>query len=126
MIIKCILALIPLTLLLLATGCQNKPPEFLYKVVSRQAWEDSQDSEAVVLTEFDREFIHLATVDQLERIITKYFADEPQYVVLKLDTGKLPGRLVYESNPGGATKYYHLYDGTLPLAAVVEVSYRTR
>jgi uncharacterized protein (DUF952 family) len=38
--------------------------------------------------------------------------------VLKLDVKSLPGKLVYESNPGGETKYWHLYHGSIPLKAV--------
>jgi uncharacterized protein (DUF952 family) len=76
--------------------------------------------EVVKLTEADQDFIHLAREDQLNRIVGKYWDEVPEYVVLKIDTKKLPGKLVLEANPGGENKYYHLYDGSIPLKAVVE------
>ena len=91
-------------------------PPFLYKIVAEEKWSD----ECLQLTEEDFPFIHLAEHDQLERILDKYWQKIP-CVILKLDTAKLPGRLVYEANPGGSNKYYHLYDGSIPHSAVVGV-----
>lgn len=68
----------------------------------------------------DDAFIHLAKEDQLDKIIAKYWADAPQLVILKIDTSKLQGNLVYEANPGGTTKYYHLYRGFIPFSAIAE------
>jgi uncharacterized protein (DUF952 family) len=76
--------------------------------------------EVVKLNEADQDFIHLAREDQLDRIVGKYWDKNPEYVVLKIDTKKLPGKVVFEANPGGENKYYHLYDGSIPLKAVVE------
>jgi peptide deformylase len=56
----------------------------------------------------------------LERILGKYWADAEQVVILKIDTEKLPGRMAFETNPGGSAKYYHLYDGHIPFASVAE------
>ena len=44
----------------------------------------------------------------------------PRIIVLKIYTDKLTGRLIYESNSGGSSKYYHLYNGFIPLNAVFE------
>jgi uncharacterized protein (DUF952 family) len=76
--------------------------------------------DVVNLTDADQDFIHLAREDQLDRITKKYWDKDPEYVLLKIDTKKLPGKLVFEANPGGENKYYHLYDGSIPLKAVVE------
>ncbi len=92
----------------------------LYKVLHLGEWRKSQNSEKVLLSPFDDAFIHLATEEQLNRIITKFFADDREVVILKLDPNKLQGNLVYESNPGGSTKYYHLYNGSIPLNAILE------
>lgn len=94
-------------------------PEFLYKVVSVQDWKESQDLGHVVLGEMDTPFIHLSTESQLPRILSKYWPSG-YYVILKLDPSKLLGRLVLEANPGGENKYYHLYDGRIPISAVLE------
>lgn len=95
-------------------------PEFLYKVVSVQEWEESQTAGHVVPGALDTTFIHLSTEDQVNRIAKKYWASVPEYFVLKLDSKGLLGRLVLEANPGGENKYYHLYEGSIPLNAVVD------
>lgn len=115
----------PLFLLTLLIGfaaqhMRHHTPQYLYKVLSSENWDKSQSQDLVALPKEDQEFIHLAKQDQLDRIIDKYWSTVPRYVILKIDTAKLPGRLVYEANPGGTHKYYHLYDGNIPLKAIVE------
>jgi len=80
----------------------------------------AKSRETVHLPSMDADFIHLSTEDQLERIIKKFWVDVSEYVVLKIETEKLPGKLVLETNPGGTNQYYHLYDGSIPLSAIVE------
>lgn len=107
---------------LVKTGKPDKSaPPFLYKIVSADMWKKSRKLKNLILSEMDRDFIHLATHDQFSRIAEKFFKDVKEYVVLKLNTHELKGRLVLEANPGGTTKYYHLYEGRIPLAAVCEV-----
>ncbi len=99
----------------------SRVPKYLYKVVTKKTWKQSKKKDQLELPEFDREFIHLATKEQLPKIIDKFFAGKSDVLVLKLDVQKLPGRLIKEKNPGGATKYYHLYDGAILKDAIVEV-----
>ena len=96
----------------------EKRPTYLYKVLSTDDWEKSLKT--VRLSSMDADFIHLSTEAQLNRIIDKYWSDASEYVVLKLETAKLPGKLVLEANPGGMNQYYHLYDGSIPLSAIAE------
>ncbi len=99
---------------------EESTPHYLYKVVSIEAWKASQGEKSLKLSADDQTFIHLSREDQLERITSKYWAKASEYVVLRLDASKLPGKMVYEANPGGASKYYHLYDGSIPLEAISE------
>lgn len=99
----------------------SESPSYLYKIVSLENWDKSQFQNFVVLPKEDREFIHLSTEQQLERIVQKYWSNGSPYVILKVDSHQLPGQLIYEANPGGANKYYHLYQGAIPLKAVLEV-----
>lgn len=93
-------------------------PTHLYKILSVENWKKSQGARVLSLHSMDDEFIHLSTKEQLSRIIDKFWSDGTPYVVLEVNTAKLPGKLILESNPGGTTKYYHLYDGEIPLDAV--------
>ena len=99
---------------------QEQTPAFLYKILSMENWNSSQQNGSLTLSKDDESFIHFAREDQLERITTKYWAQAPEYVVLKVDTAKLKGTMVYENNPGGTNKYYHLYAGSIPTDAVVD------
>lgn len=99
-------------------GNKNQTPPYLYKILSLESWITSQSQDCVELTKEDETFIHLATEEQLERIISKYWSHVPEYVLLKVDVDDLPGKLVYEANPGGTSKYYHLYEGEIPLRAI--------
>lgn len=95
-------------------------PSYLYKVLTIADWEASQDKSIVQLPLADREFIHFSREDQLDRLLTKYWADAAEFVILKVDTSKLPGKMVFEPNPGSSNKYYHLYNGSIPFDAILE------
>lgn len=100
---------------------KNEIPEYLYKILSLEEWDKSLTQTSLVLAKkIDKGFIHLATEDQLEKVLKKYWSNDPEYVILKVATKDLFGKLIYESNPGGTNKYYHLYEGSIPLHAVVE------
>ena len=112
----CIIICFPL--LMEAQPIEPARPEYLYKIVSPEQWQESQQQTYLILSPMDRPFIHLSKADQVEHVAQKFWKDKP-YVVLKLETIKLLGRLVYETNPGGTVKYYHLYEGKIPIDAVV-------
>lgn len=90
----------------------------LYKIVSVENWEKSKKQ--VALDSADDLFIHLALENQLERILSKFWSGQT-CIVLKVDPAKLEGQLVFEVNPGGTNKYYHLYEGSIPVDAIIEV-----
>jgi adenosine deaminase len=94
-------------------------PKYLYKILTKEAWEESQKSGEIVLSKMDDAFIHFSREDQVDGILDKFFADKDA-VVLRVDTSMLEGRLVFECNPGGSTRYYHLYDGCIPFSACCE------
>ena len=120
MIFKALVILLScLPLLLLAEEC-GLPPKYLYKITTMENWTESQERPVLKLLIADDDFIHLATEDQIGRILTKYWSNYCDLVILKLETAKLKGRVEFETNPGGTNKYYHLYNGTIPREAVVE------
>lgn len=98
---------------------ENHTPEYLYKIVSLEDWQQSLMKNEVVNSPLDEKFIHLATKEQLPHIAQKFWHGK-NYMILKLDVKKIKGNLIYETNPGGTTKYYHLYKGIIPLDAVLE------
>lgn len=100
---------------------ETSTPEYLYKIVSMEQWQASMNKPDLVLTTADQEFIHLSKESQLPHVAAKFWGGS-DHVILKLASKRLKGRLVYETNPGGKNKYYHLYEGSIPLDAVVDVT----
>ena len=100
---------------------EDQAPEYLYRIASTEQWEKSLAQHHVANSSIDKDFIHLSTEEQLPQVAQKFWKNQ-DYVILKLDSKKLPGRLVYETNPGGTTRYYHLYEADVPIEAVVEAS----
>jgi uncharacterized protein (DUF952 family) len=93
---------------------------FLYKIISAKDWEDSQQQKKLKLSPMDDKFIHLATEYQIDGILDKYWKNESRFVILKIQTDKLQGKLVFEANPGGINRYFHLYDGYIPFDSIVD------
>ncbi len=112
---------------LLTTGC-NTPmtPKQLYKILSIENWDKSQKLDTIALAEMDNDFIHFATEQQLAGIIDKFWKNVSKFMVLTIDTQKLSGQLKFETNPGGTTKYYHLYDGKIPRDAIISAEKKER
>jgi peptide deformylase len=98
----------------------SETPTYLYKILSYRNWQATIGRKVVVLDSADSHFIHFSTAEQVSKIVQKYWAKAPHYVVLKIDASKLLGKLKYETNPGGAVQYYHLYDGSIPIEAIKE------
>ncbi len=96
----------------------EEEPKYLYKIISLDDWKKSGDT--LCLPPLDNEFIHFSTEEQLPKSIDKYWSRVAEFMVLKVEREKLVGTLVFETNPGGTTKYYHLYQGCIPRDAVVE------
>jgi uncharacterized protein (DUF952 family) len=120
-ILKMILfSLLPTILLTHQGENMEVMPAHLYKIVSPEDFQESQNQENLKLAEVDREFIHFSTDEQLERILQKYWSNRP-YHVLKVDVLQLPGEMKFETNPGGVAKYYHLYNGAIPMKAIVAI-----
>lgn len=97
---------------------KNATPRHLYKILSLEHWLTSETGDRLSLSSNDDNFVHFATHEQLDRIIGKYWADVPQFVLLTIDPTKLVGKLVFEANQPGGALYYHLYNGYIPLTAV--------
>ena len=105
-----------------AEAQENATPDYLYKIVSKDAWKESLQRNELSLSPMDEKFIHLAKEEQVPHVAEKFWSGI-EHVILKIESKNLTGRLCYETNPGGSTKYFHLYDGSIPLNAVVEQTF---
>ncbi len=99
---------------------QDETPRYLYKVISNIHWKASEFMENLALSVEDDHFVHFSTEDQLGTMISKCWIHAQEFVVLKIDATKLPGKLVYKTSPEGTNQYYHLYEGFIPREAIIE------
>ncbi len=84
-------------------------------------WQHSQTLGYLKPLNMDTDFIHMCTEEQIGTIVEKFWQDTTDIVIAKIDSQKLQGDLKYETNPGGKNKYYHLYNGSIPLDAVADI-----
>lgn len=92
-------------------------PGVLYKITSVENWDASQGKSHLILAPMDDAFIHFSKADQLAQVLAKYWPDA-QYVLLTVDVTKLEGTLIFEANRPGGDKYYHIYNGAIPMNAI--------
>ena len=95
-------------------------PKHLYKVLALDLWQASENKQSVILSAEDALFIRFQKENELGRLLHYWAKLNVPHVVLKIKANKLEGRLVFEAKLGGSTKQYHLYNGCIPIDAIVE------
>ena len=98
----------------------TETPKHLYKVLALELWQASENKKNMVLSPEDAPFIRFQKEDDLSRLLHYWGTLNVPHVVLKIKASKLEGKLVFEAKLGGSTKQYHLYNGSIPMHAVVE------
>lgn len=95
-------------------------PEILYKIVTQKQFADSHERDVLLLSESDQKFIHFSTKEQYPEILQKLANRAPleQYLVLEVNTKQLVGDMKFEANPGKSEKFFHLYNGYIPMSAL--------
>ena len=93
---------------------------YVYKIMSEEDWKQSKHKVFLKLLHLDINFIHLCEDHQISNIIEKFWKNVNSVIVVKIDPSKTHGNLIKEKNPGGSTEYYHLYNGSISLEAIVK------
>ncbi len=93
----------------------------LYKIMSRQQWENAQSYGFYEGSEVDIKdgFIHLSAAHQARGTARKHFAGQSDLVLVSVQSQSLAESLKWEVSRGGAL-FPHIY-GVLPLAAIIAV-----
>jgi uncharacterized protein (DUF952 family) len=65
-------------------------------------------------------FIHCSFAEQVEATADRFYRDVTDAVVLRIDPGRLPSRVVVEDLIGSGERFPHVY-GPIPVSAVVDV-----
>lgn len=66
-------------------------------------------------------FIHASKADQLQATAERYYDNEPEIILLTIDTTLLAAALVYEEAPNRKEEFPHIY-GKLNKDAIIETN----
>jgi uncharacterized protein (DUF952 family) len=93
----------------------------IYHLTNLSRWGQAQEKGFYTPEGYEKEgFIHLCLSDQLEHVWTSYYKNQPDLVVLCVETRLVKGILRFENTTGGETLFPHIY-GELNLDAVQSV-----
>jgi uncharacterized protein (DUF952 family) len=93
----------------------------IYKICPASLWRDAERAGAFEGAPVDLQdgFIHLSTADQVRETAVRFFAGQPDLLLVAVKAEALGEALRWEPSRGGAL-FPHLY-AALPLSAVVSV-----
>lgn len=91
-------------------------PRYLYKVVSLEDWNTSQNSDLLRLSKPD---VMLLKVDQLENTIIRDWNSASEVIIVEIDVDKLKEPVLAEKDKAGKPISYQ-YSATIPLSAISE------
>jgi uncharacterized protein (DUF952 family) len=93
----------------------------IYKICTASEWREAEAAGVYRGSAVDLKdgFIHFSTAEQARETAAKWFAGQPDLVLVAVDADALGDKLKWEPSRGGAL-FPHLYD-PLPLKAVQRV-----
>jgi glutathione S-transferase len=96
----------------------------LFHISTVEAWEQAQRDGAVTdstrdLTLDEEGFIHCSYVEQAAATATRFYADLPEVVLLRIDPTRLTAPIVEEDLAGTGEPFPHVY-GPIALTAIVD------
>jgi uncharacterized protein (DUF952 family) len=93
---------------------------FFYHVTTPENWAKFADADFYEAESLRTEgFIHASFAEQLEETLQIHYKNEPQVLLLKIDSAKLAARLVMEKSRGAAD-FPHIY-GKINKSAIVKI-----
>lgn len=94
--------------------------DFIYHVISQIDWNEISESEFYAPDSLTSEgFIHFSYKDQIPGVIERYYKDQSNLLVIKVEVNKLKSNLLLEKVPDTGL-FPHLY-GKLNLDSVIGV-----
>jgi uncharacterized protein (DUF952 family) len=94
----------------------------IYHVVTPASWQNALEQGFYEATSLSTEgFIHACMRDQVQGVIERYYANEPELLILHIDEGKLQSVHIFEMAPSVNEEFPHIY-GKINLDAVVDVT----
>ena len=91
----------------------------IYHITTTAAWKKAIEKGFYEADSLNNEgFIHCSQADQVDGVLSRYYAGQQHLVKLEIDTDKLSSRFIYEWSPSTADTFPHVY-GPINVEAVV-------
>jgi len=92
----------------------------IYHITTRQEWSSQKTNGFYTPTGYAKDgFIHCSTAAQVWTVANRFYFDQPDLVVLEIDTAALDSQVVFENLEGGSENFPHIYS-KLPVSAVLK------
>lgn len=102
----------------------NNTPEYIYKIATREQWDEALSSGVFVGAPIDLQdgYIHFSTAEQAYETAAKHFYGQKDLKLLKVATASLGDALKWEVSRGGDL-FPHLYAkfSTSDVVSVIEL-----
>ncbi len=93
----------------------------IYHITDDLTWKSALESGGYKPAKYEEEgFIHCSTSNQLSGVISRYYINCKDLLLLEIDPSRLASPLVFENLEGGENLYPHIY-GILNLESVTKV-----
>ena len=93
----------------------------IYHVTSQLQWLKAIDSGYFSEPSLEQEgFIHMSKLEQVAGVLSRYYKNQSNLVLLHVDENKVLAPLKYEHSPSVNEEFPHIY-GTINLEAVIKV-----
>jgi uncharacterized protein (DUF952 family) len=94
----------------------------IYHITFKREWINAQSIGEYRPANFKRDgFIHCSFKDQVIKVANSFYHSSNDLVLLKIDSDRVPSRIIEENLEGGDENFPHIY-GTLPAHAVTAVA----
>ena len=98
----------------------------IFHIVDRGVWDSAVRSGQYLPAGFDADgFVHFSFEQQVARTANGLYRDEPDLVVVEVESDEIPAELRVEDSYGAGEDFPHIY-GPVPTSAAVAVHPLTR
>lgn len=95
--------------------------KFIFHIASIKDWESQVKNNFYQCESLKKEgFIHASKLNQLDFVLTKFYPDNKEIVILKIDTEKLSSEIKWEKSELNLEPFPHIY-GVINLESIVEI-----
>jgi uncharacterized protein (DUF952 family) len=95
--------------------------KFVYKICTKSEWHDAKNKNKFIGSKKDIEdgYIHFSGVEQVEGTLKKFFFNQKNLILLKIDTLKLKNLLWEQASDGNM--FPHLYSDVCDVISEYEI-----